>query len=98
MKDRFAEFNDLELDRIWEALSAFDAGGRTKVDEEVTELFRESGRVRQVRSRKKMYPPLGNKTAQSGCDRCDCGCKYWEGDLCIDCGAEHDPAKFKDEG
>jgi len=28
---------------------------------------------------------LGNKIAQEGCDRCFCGCKYWENDLCIDC-------------
>jgi hypothetical protein len=29
---------------------------------------------------------LGNKIAQEGCDRCFCGCKYWENDRCIDCG------------
>ena len=28
----------------------------------------------------------GNTKARSGCDRCNCGCKYWEQDLCIDCG------------
>ena len=28
----------------------------------------------------------GNKIAEEGCDRCDCGCKYWEDDCCIDCG------------
>lgn len=28
----------------------------------------------------------GNETAQEGCDRCFCGCKYWEHDRCIDCG------------
>jgi hypothetical protein len=31
---------------------------------------------------------LGNRAAQEGCDRCECGCKYWEGDRCIDCGTE----------
>lgn len=36
---------------------------------------------------------LNNKTAQSGMDRCDCGCKYWENDRCTDCGAEHNPVK-----
>lgn len=29
---------------------------------------------------------LGNTIAREGCDRCDCGCKYWENDRCIDCG------------
>lgn len=28
----------------------------------------------------------GNLLATEGCDRCACGCKYWENDLCIDCG------------
>jgi hypothetical protein len=28
----------------------------------------------------------GNTVAQEGCDRCFCGCKYWENDRCIDCG------------
>ena len=32
-----------------------------------------------------------NKTAASGCDRCECGCKYWENDRCIDCGTKHEP-------
>jgi DNA-directed RNA polymerase subunit RPC12/RpoP len=33
----------------------------------------------------------GNLTAREGCSRCLCGCKYWENDRCIDCGAEHEP-------
>jgi len=28
----------------------------------------------------------GNTIAREGYDRCDCGCKYWEQDKCIDCG------------
>ena len=28
----------------------------------------------------------GNVVAREGCDRCTCGCKYWEHDRCIDCG------------
>jgi hypothetical protein len=28
---------------------------------------------------------LGNTIAQEGCDRCGCGCKYWENDRCVDC-------------
>ena len=31
----------------------------------------------------------GNITAQHGCDRCECGNKYWEFDCCIDCGQMH---------
>jgi len=27
-----------------------------------------------------------NLQAQEGCDRCFCGCKYWENDRCVDCG------------
>ena len=33
---------------------------------------------------------LGNLKAESGCDRCTCGCKYWEFDHCIDCGKHID--------
>lgn len=28
----------------------------------------------------------GNVIAREGCDRCFCGCKYWENDRCVDCG------------
>lgn len=35
-------------------------------------------------------PTHGNLTAESGCDRCECGCKYWEYDRCIDCGTTHE--------
>lgn len=31
-----------------------------------------------------------NKNANSGMDRCECGCKYWENDRCIDCRGEWD--------
>lgn len=37
---------------------------------------------------------FGNVKAQGGRDRCWCGCKYWEGDLCIDCGT-HVTKRFK---
>lgn len=30
--------------------------------------------------------PLNNEIALEGCDRCACGCKYWENDECVDCG------------
>lgn len=29
----------------------------------------------------------GNVVAEEGCTRCACGCKYWENDLCVDCGS-----------
>lgn len=28
----------------------------------------------------------GNTKAEEGCDRCPCGCKYWENDVCVSCG------------
>lgn len=34
---------------------------------------------------------FSNKTAQEGCSRCECGCKYWENDRCIDCDTAHHP-------
>jgi hypothetical protein len=36
---------------------------------------------------------LSNQTAQEGCSRCECGCKYWEGNCCIGCGTTHDPER-----
>ena len=35
-----------------------------------------------------MADRLGNEIAQEGCDRCWCGCKYWENDRCVDCGSQ----------
>ena len=29
----------------------------------------------------------GNHVRVEGCDRCACGCKYWENDTCVDCGS-----------
>lgn len=29
----------------------------------------------------------GNEWATEGVTRCACGCKYWENDTCVDCGA-----------
>jgi hypothetical protein len=33
----------------------------------------------------------GNRVALEGCDRCACGAKYWERDVCVSpaCGARH---------
>lgn len=33
----------------------------------------------------------GNVLASEGCDRCVCGCKYWERDRCADCGGAWHP-------
>ncbi len=35
----------------------------------------------------------GNQTAREGWDRCACGCKYWQNDECIDCGASVEQAR-----
>lgn len=39
----------------------------------------------------------GNTVAREGCDRCACGCKYWEHDRCIDCGAHVSETKREGE-
>ncbi len=41
---------------------------------------------------------LGNKKANSGCHRCWCGCKYWENDVCVDCGEDFDPKHYTADG
>lgn len=33
----------------------------------------------------------GNVQAREGVDRCPCGAKYWENDVCVSCGAKFDP-------
>lgn len=40
---------------------------------------------------------LHNTHAREGCDRCSCGCKYWEHDRCIDCGKELHEILFRVE-
>jgi hypothetical protein len=44
----------------------------------------------------------GNIGAREGCDRCWCGCKYWEQDRCIDCGTHvggrRDPGRHGRDG
>lgn len=30
---------------------------------------------------------MNNTIALDGLDRCDCGCKYWKNDRCVDCNA-----------
>lgn len=37
----------------------------------------------------------GNINAAEGQDRCQCGCKYWENDKCIDCGTLIEIAKIR---
>ena len=93
MVDRFAQFSKKELDLLWEALSSFSAPERHEVDRAIGVLFQEAAKARRDRAKP---IDLGNQTAKSGCDRCDCGCKYWEKDVCVDCGTKHDPEKFKE--
>ena len=33
----------------------------------------------------------GNAEAREGFDRCPCGAKYWEDDVCVSCGAAYGP-------
>lgn len=33
-------------------------------------------------------PEIRTGPPENGCDRCWCGCKYWDGNKCIDCGEE----------
>ena len=38
---------------------------------------------------RRSHPDIhGNHFRMEGCDRCWCGCKYWENDRCIDCGGK----------
>lgn len=39
----------------------------------------------------------GNRRATEGVSRCDCGCKYWENDRCVDCDTRHHPRHDKEE-
>lgn len=39
----------------------------------------------------------GNTVAHEGLDRCVCGCKYWEHDLCVDCGAHVSTIREEDQ-
>jgi hypothetical protein len=34
------------------------------------------------------WSKYGNVYLTHGCDRCDCGCKYWVNDVCQSCGFE----------
>lgn len=40
----------------------------------------------------------GNFQAREGCDRCSCGCKYWEKDRCVSCGEPFRPTACEDCG
>jgi len=43
------------------------------------------------RLRRSVADHNGNHYAHSGCDRCWCGCKYWDADTCHSCGESFDP-------
>ena len=56
------------------------------------EIARLQSTIEEVRHNQMARPDAdayGNLTAEHGCDRCECGCKYWEFDRCIDCGEMH---------
>lgn len=38
---------------------------------------------------------LVNEQTEEGCDRCECGCKYWMNDACTDCGTKFDPERHR---
>jgi hypothetical protein len=59
------------------------AGRKPGMYHEVTPLAPEVIRL----DRAEQNARLGNSVRQEGIDRCACGCKYWEHDRCIDCGA-----------
>jgi len=40
---------------------------------------------------------FGNTIAIEGCTRCACGSKYWESDICVDCGAHASLAPKEEE-
>lgn len=40
----------------------------------------------KIASNQPLMDQHGNLVAEEGCDRCECGSKYWENDTCIDCG------------
>ena len=54
------------------------------IGEKVNEASRHQHTMAQIKA--------SNTTAQSGCSRCECGCKYWENNQCTDCYAEHNPS------
>lgn len=47
-------------------------------------------RYQRTRAEQEQADRLGNVKAREGCDRCYCGCKYWENDRCVDCNTSID--------
>ena len=41
------------------------------------------------------WSKYGNVWLMHGCDRCDCGCKYWVNDTCEACGFKFDIYRHK---
>ena len=44
--------------------------------------------IEQRLSKLGAWSKYGNRYLTHGCDRCDCGCKYWVNDVCQSCGFE----------
>ena len=82
---------DTEEERRWATLLVrYVVGGSAHLDEGGMSNEEIKGLVDDLLT-------VANQQARSGCDRCECGCKYWENDRCIDCRTAYDPDKFKEE-
>jgi len=60
----------------------------TPLDRAVEKTMRDFNAGKQDPLLDSLLRDLGNETAVEGCDRCFCGCKYWENNKCIDCGTD----------
>jgi hypothetical protein len=43
-------------------------------------------RASTIAARRRPGPSAADFLPVDGVDRCECGCKYWDIDRCIDCG------------
>lgn len=51
--------------------------------------------IEQRLSKLGAWSKYGNVWLMHGCDRCDCGCKYWVNDTCVSCGFKFDIYRHK---
>ena len=59
---------------------------KTALIEVVPAPVEEAEVVEEVEVAEAEVDQYGNTKATAGFDRCECGCKYWEADHCVDCG------------
>jgi hypothetical protein len=76
-------------------IEALEALGLVEVDWDMTPHADAHGNIGSLSWRisitavRQEHPDrLGNFIRREGCDRCWCGCKYWENDTCVDCGGK----------